>query len=280
MEPSPKQGLDPSHAMVSAHRSQVISPGVFCLALIAILFFAAATPLPAATVNLRDGTSVRLKLRHLVTTENVAKGDKIQFEVVEDVVTFDQVVIAKGAAASGIVTQVKGAGNKKAKDASVSFRLASVRAVDNQNIGLRLVPQKSKKPAPTDYEVEEKSAIPGSAERVVGVEQGREYTAYTDADFRVQAAEAPPPSAAPPVAAPAPPAAEPAEPANVNFNSEPPGATIVIDGNAAGQSPATLPLAPGRHAIELRLANHRPWTRSMMVTPGSQPSIRATRENE
>ena len=280
MEPSPKHGLDPTPATVSACRSQFIPPGVFCLALIVTVSFAAPAPLLAATVNLRDGTSVRLKLRHLVTTENVAKGDKIQFEVVEDVVTFDQVVIAKGAAASGIVTQVKGAGNKKAKDASVAFRIMNVRSVDNQAINLRLVPQKSKKPAPTDYEVEEKSAIPGLAERMVGAEQRREYTAYTDADFRVQVAEAPPPSAAPPVVAPAPPAAEPAEPANVNFNSEPPGATIVIDGNAAGQSPATLPLAPGRHAIELRLANHRPWTRSMMVTPGSHPSIRAILESE
>jgi hypothetical protein len=73
---------------------------------------------------------------------------------------------------------------------------------------------------------------------------------------------------------------EPAEPAIINFNSEPPGATIVIDDNPAGQSPATLPLAPGRHVIEMRLANYRPWTRSMLVTPGSHPSIRATLENE
>ena len=280
MKPSPKQGSYPAQVMVPAYPRESIPPGVFRLALIAVLFFAATAPLLAATVNLRDGTSVRLKLRHLLTTENVSKGDKIHFEVVEDVVAESQVVIAKGTPAAGMVTWVKGAGNKKAKDASVVFRIMNVRSVDNQEINLRLVSQKRKKPAPADYEVEEQSAIPGLSERMVGAEQGREYTAYTDADVRVKVAEAPPPPAAPPVATPAPPAGEPAEPAIINFNSEPPGATIVIDGNPAGQSPATLPLVPGRHVIELRLANYRPWTRSMLVTPGSQPSIRATLENE
>jgi hypothetical protein len=280
MEPSPKQWLFPALALVPARRGEFIPQVVFRLALTVILFFVAATPLPAATVNLRDGSPVRLKLRHLLTTESVTKGDKIQFEVVEDVVAFDRVVIVKGAPASASITQVKGAGNKKAKDASVAFRVLSVRAVNSQEISLRLAPQKSKEPTPTDYDVEERSAIPGLAERTVGVEQGREYTAYTDGDVRVTVADAPTLPAAPPVAAPAPPVVEPAEPAIVNVNSEPSGATIVIDGEAAGQSPATLPLAPGRHAIELRLANYRPWTRSMMVTPGSHPSIRAALESE
>jgi hypothetical protein len=261
--------------VAAASRGEFIPQGVFCLALIGILFSAALPSLRAATVNLRDGTSVRLKLRYLMTTENVSKGVTIRFEVVEDVVADNQVVIAKGVSATGMVTRVKGAGNKKAKDASVAFRIINVRSVDYQEINLRLVSQKSQKPAPTDYEVEERSVIPGLAERMVGAEQGREYTAYTDGDVRVKVADAPVA-----IAASAPPVVEPAEPALVNFNSEPPDATIVIDGNPAGQSPATLPLAPGRHVIELRLAGYRPWTRSMMVTPGSHPSIRATLEAE
>ena len=274
MKPSPKQGSYPTPAVAAASRGEFIPQGVFCLALIGILFSAALPSLRAATVNLRDGTSVRLKLRYLMTTENVSKGVTIRFEVVEDVVADNQVVIAKGVSATGMVTRVKGAGNKKAKDASVAFRIINVRSVDYQEINLRLVSQKSQKPAPTDYEVEERSVIPGLAERMVGAEQGREYTAYTDGDVRVTVPEAPL------VAAPAPPVVEAAEPAIVNFNSEPSGATIVIDGNPAGQSPATLPLAPGRHVIELRLANYRLWTRSMMVTPGSHPSIRAILESE
>ena len=277
MEPSPKQGCDQTPAVVSAHQFGFI-PHNFCrVAVMAILFFAVTLPLLAATVNLREGTKVRLKLRHLITTENVSEDDKVSFEVVEDVLAEGQVAIAKGALAAGAVTRVKGAGNKKAKDASVTFRITNVQSVENQGIGLRMVLQKGKKSGPADYEVEEESAIPGLAGRVVGAEQGREYTAYTDADYKIKIADAPPVT---PIVAPAPPVVEPAEPANVDFNSEPSGAAIVIDGNPAGQSPATLPLAPGRHVIELRLANYRPWTRSMVVTPGSHPSIRAALEKE
>ena len=117
MEPSPKQGSFPAHAVVSANYFEFIPRDFFCLAVVAILFFAAPAPLLAATVNLRDGSPVRLKLRYMLNTENVSKGVTIHFEVVEDVVAEGQVVIAKGAPAAGMVTRVKGAGNRKAKDA-------------------------------------------------------------------------------------------------------------------------------------------------------------------
>jgi hypothetical protein len=255
-----------------------LARGVFLLVFTTILVLTVPGSLRAATVNLRAGTPVRLKLRYLLTTENVTKGDKIQFVVAEDVVAADQVVIAKGAPASGLVTRIKGAGNKKAKDASVAFRLMTVQAVDKQEINLRIVLQKSKKAAPTDYEAEERSIIPGLSERMVGAEEGREYTVYADMDVRVKVPDPPPPPPPPPkepVVETAPP-----EPTLVNFNSEPVDAVIMIDGNPVGHTPATLTLAPGRHLIELKLANYRSWMRSMMVTPGSHPSIRATLEKE
>jgi hypothetical protein len=214
----------------------------------------------------------------MLTTENVSKGDRVQFEVAENVVVADEVVIAKGAPAFALITDIKGAGKKKAKDALVAFRFMTVQAVDKQEISLRVVAQKSKKPTPREYEVEEASPIPGLPERIVGAEQGREYTAYTDMDVRVKVPD-PAPLPPPP---PHPPAAPPpeVEPAVVNFNSEPADAVIVIDSNPAGHTPATLTLAPGRHVIELRLGGYRPWMRSMVVTPGSHPSIRATLEKE
>jgi len=278
MRPSPKLGSSPTKAVFTACGHDFLARGVFLLVFTTILVLTVPGSLRAATVNLRDGTPVHLKLRYMLTTENVTKGDKIQFVVAEDVVAADQVVIAKGAPASGLVTRIKGAGNKKAKDASVAFRLMTVQAVDKQEINLRVVSQKSKKAAPTDYEVEERSTIPGLSERMVGAEQGREYTVYADMDVRIKVPEPPPPPPPPPKEPTV--EAAPPEPTLVNFNSEPVDAVIVIDGNPVGHTPATLTLAPGRHLIELKLANYRPWMRSMIVTPGSQPSIRATLEKE
>lgn len=279
MRLSPKPGSSPARGAFVACGRDFLPRSVFVLLGTIILVLMVSGSSRAATVNLREGTPVHLKLRYMLTTENVTKGDRIQFMVAEDVMAADQVVIAKGAPAFALVTRIKGAGNKKAKDASVAFRLMTVQAVDKQEISLRVVAQKGKKPAATDYELEETSAIPGLPERMVGAEQGREYTVHIDMDIRIKVPEPPPPPPPPPkeltVEAP-----EPVEPALVNFNSEPVDAVIVIDSNPVGHTPATLPLAPGRHLIELKLANYRPWMRSMVVTPGSHPSIRATLEKE
>jgi len=278
MRLSPKPGSSPEKMASVACGRGFLPCSVFCLLGTIIFVLMVPGSSRAGTVNLRDGTPVHLKLRYMLTTENVTKGDRIQFMVAEDVMAADQVVIAKGAPAFALVTRIKGAGNKKAKDASVAFRLMTVQAVDKQEISLRVLAQKGKKPAPTDYELEETSAIPGLPERMVGAEQGREYTVYADMDVRIKVPDPPPPPPTNPTPEPPPP--EPVEPALVNFNSEPVDAVIVIDSNPVGHTPATLTLAPGRHLIELKLANYRPWMRSMMVTPGSHPSIRATLEKE
>jgi hypothetical protein len=72
----------------------------------------------------------------------------------------------------------------------------------------------------------------------------------------------------------------PEEPAIVDFKSEPPGADILIDDKVVGNTPSTLPVAPGRHLIQLRIGGYNSWTRTMVVEPGSYPSIRATLEKQ
>jgi hypothetical protein len=66
------------------------------------------------------------------------------------------------------------------------------------------------------------------------------------------------------------------EPASVEFNSEPKGADILIDGTFVGNTPSTLRMTPGRHNLEIRLTGYRSWTRTMVVDPESHPAVRAT----
>jgi hypothetical protein len=55
-----------------------------------------------------------------------------------------------------------------------------------------------------------------------------------------------------------------AEPAAVHIESEPPGATIWIDGRRRGTTPdEAIRLYPGRHFIRLQLAGHGAWTRAL-----------------
>jgi hypothetical protein len=265
--------------------------GVFLTGVLLLLFVA---PLRAAQVRVREGQLIRVKLHNVLTTENVEKDDTIDFDVSEDLVVNNYVVIAKGAPARGKVVRIKGAGKKKAKDASVTFRFVAVHAVDGKEIPLRVIPYKSKKSDPKENEIEANSVIPGLAERMVGAERGREYFAYTDADAVVNTSQevgaGPGPTAgagpqkesattAPPPPPPKP-QPVPAEQANVEFNSTPSGADINIDGVFRGNTPSTLPVEAGRHVIELRLAGYRVWTRTMMVEPRSHPTIRPTLEKE
>jgi hypothetical protein len=255
--------------------------------------------LSAAQVRVPEGTMVRLKLHADITTENVAKGDRVEFDVAEIVTLNNHVVIPKGAVAHGVVRDVKGAGKKRAKDAAVFFRFVAVRAADTQEIPLRVMPTRSRHGDASDNEVEINTPIPGLMERMIGAEKGRDFAVYTNADALVNAPEAPverapesgatapggKPGATPAAAAPATPLPMPAmvlppEDAYVDFNSNPTGAEILINGTSRGNTPLRLQVPPGRHVIEIRLAGYRTWTRNMVVDPGSKPSVRATLEKE
>ncbi len=265
------------------------------LALVAFLL-CAALPVLAIQVRVRDGQLVRLRLRNILTTDNVQKGDRIDFEVTEEILMNGHVVIAKGALAHGKILDVKGAGKPKAKDAEVVFQFSTVRAVDNQELPLRVQSSKPRKSNPHANEVRERSPIPGYPSRLIGVEKGKDYVAYVEGSFAVNASDtiavpsATPPAAVhatqptTPVAAPPIPATTPAmpelgpEPASVEFSSDPQGADILIDGAFVGSTPSTLRVTPGHHAIEIRTPGYRSWTRTMVVDPDSHPSVRARLE--
>ena len=260
---------------------------------VGIVGVALAVPgLSAAQVRVPEGTLVRLKLHADITTENVVKGDPVEFDVAENVTLNNHVVIPKGAVAQGLVRDVKGAGKKRAKDAAVFFRFVAVRAADNQEIPLRVMPTKSRRGDASENEVEINTPIPGLMERMIGAEKGKDFAVYTNADALVNAPEAPAaatpggqPGATPTAATPATPTPVPAmvlppEDAYVDFNSNPTGAVILINGTSRGNTPLRLQVPPGRHVIEIRLAGYRTWTRNMVVDPGSKPSVRATLEKE
>jgi hypothetical protein len=255
--------------------------------------------LSAAQVRVPEGTLVRLKLHADITTENVVKGDRVEFDVAENVTLNNHVVIPKGAVAQGLVRDVKGAGKKRAKDAAVFFRFVAVRAADNQEIPLRVMPTKSRRGDASESTVEINTPIPGLMERMIGAEKGRDFAVYTDTDALVNAPEAPverapesgatapggksgatPTAAAQATPTPVPAMVFPPEDAYVDFNSNPTGAVILINGTSRGNTPLRLQVPPGRHVIEIRLAGYRTWTRNMVVDPGSKPSVRATLEKE
>ena len=98
--------------------------------------------------------------------------------------------------------------------------------------------------------------------------------------FRLQAA----PAAAPPrprAQAPAPPPSERTSSFTgaIYVDSRPRGATIFIDGKAAGTTPARIPeIAIGSHVVRLELADHRTWSTSTRVTAGEEARVTGSLE--
>ena len=56
--------------------------------------------------------------------------------------------------------------------------------------------------------------------------------------------------------------------AEVSVDSQPPGATVLVDGEAAGSTPATLEILEGTHRLGLQLAGYADWERPLELSAG------------
>lgn len=61
--------------------------------------------------------------------------------------------------------------------------------------------------------------------------------------------------------------------ADVSVDSNPTEADISVDGNRQGMTPMTLPIAAGRHLLELRRPGYKPWKKRIKITAGSPMTI-------
>jgi serine/threonine protein kinase len=128
------------------------------------------TPTPTAKpVVLRDGTPLRLSLSQAVPPDAPA-ATPLSFVVAADLIVNGDIVIAKGAAAKGVIVE---AGKKRRilRDLKATYRLMTVDAVDGKQLRLRTTPTK-----PLDE----------GKRPMIGTVQGTEFPAYIDGDVTVE----------------------------------------------------------------------------------------------
>lgn len=96
----------------------------------------AKTPAPAMQFGLADGTPLKLKFKRTISSKDTNLGETVEFEVAEDVVVGNKVVIAKGAPAKGKVTKVRGAGmlGRKGK---LEISVEEVTLVTGERVSIR-----------------------------------------------------------------------------------------------------------------------------------------------
>lgn len=56
--------------------------------------------------------------------------------------------------------------------------------------------------------------------------------------------------------------------ANVSISSEPPGAEVLLDGEALASTPGSLEILEGKRRVMLRLSGYREWSRELTLTAG------------
>jgi S1-C subfamily serine protease len=66
----------------------------------------------------------------------------------------------------------------------------------------------------------------------------------------------------------------------VSISSDPPGADITVDGKFVGNTPSTLMLSAGPHAVEVKAPGRRAWERKLEVLKESQVTLKASLEPE
>lgn len=263
-------------------------------------------------IKLEEGTQVRLRLMQTINSGSVQTGQTISFEVLDDVLINEQVVIKEGAPAWGIVEEAEG---KKSfgRGGKLKIRLDYVKAVDGTKIPLR---------ANTTNEGKGKGMGTGiafgaslllfwPAAPFIGMMKGKNseiprgfhVEAFVDGDRLVRPFD--PNGQGVPVAAPAMvpsggngmivQASMPMAPTGasrntaavaaagmgtVNVISDPGGAEVEIDGAFYGNTPGLIKLTPGLHTITVRVAGYAPWKRDLNIAPGSSLTVKAALEEK
>jgi hypothetical protein len=222
---------------------------------------------PVATLRLEDGTPVKLRLRHTLSSADAQIDDRIDFDVLEEVKVDDVVVIPKGGIAWGRVTQAepkRGMG----RSGKLAVGIDTVRLADGEKAalrGVRNVKGVSQNSTTTSGDVAT-SLITWPATTLLGFVRGKdvtmpkgtEITVYINGDRALEAAKfgvkaateaVPAAPATPPAATAGPPQPTAQPPAPASAASEDLATIVLKSQQVHGQHPLhAAPVARRPHA--------------------------------
>jgi hypothetical protein len=251
--------------------------------------------------GLEDATPVKLRLTRNLSSADAKTGDRVDFEVLEDVKVKDLIVIPRGGIAWGTVTEAQPK-RRMARGGKLNVNIDDVRLADGEKVALRAV-KETKGGGHTGAMT---GAIIGTAivffpaaplflfmhGKDITIPKGTEITAYINSDipldpakFQTQGATQPAanpgPAESSPVAAPRQGTnnADPA-PSSVEVKSSPDGADITVDEKYMGSTPSTLKLTPGEHKIKLEKSGFKTWERILTVGSGTTTSVNPTLDKQ
>ncbi len=251
--------------------------------------------------GLEDGTPIKLRLTRNLSSADATTGDRVDFEVLEDIKVKDVIVVPRGGLALATITEAQHK-RRMARGGKLNVNIDDVRLADGEKAPLRAV----KETQGGGHTGAMTGAIIGTAivffpaaplflfmhGKDITIPKGTEITAYINGDipldpkrFAAQTTASPETGAASGQAAAsatAPQNGSGADPAlsTVDLKSTPEGAEITVDEKFMGSTPSSLRLAVGDHKIKLGKSGFKTWERTMTVSAGATATVDATLEKQ
>lgn len=230
-----------------------------------------ATAAPTAPA-LEDGTPVRLRLAETISSSDAHVGDSISLEALDEVRVANIVVVPKGATAIASVTSAQSK-RSMGRAGKLDINIDYVKLVDGERAALRAIKDVKgggHTGAMTGAMVATSLVFFPAAPlflfmhgKDVTIPKGTEVTAFVNGNMpldlsKFQAGTTPGTVMA----------AMPGTATELSLSSMPAGGEISVDGNFVGNTPSTVSLSPGQHAISIALPGYQPWQRSLQTTGG------------
>jgi hypothetical protein len=251
--------------------------------------------------GLEDGTPIKLRLTRNLSSADATTGDRVDFEVLEEVKVKDVIVVPRGGLALATITEAEHK-RRMARGGKLNVNIDDVRLTDGEKAPLRAV-KEAKGGGHTGAMT---GAIVATAivffpaapfflfmhGKDITIPKGTEITAYINGDIPLDPKRFAAQTVVNPEAGvtPVQPTTDSAPtqsggglsttPSTVNIKSTPDGAEITVDEKFIGSTPSSLRLAAGDHRIKLEKSGFKAWERTLTVGIGATTTLDATLEKQ
>jgi hypothetical protein len=241
------------------------------------------TPAAATSVStpalvgfgIEDGTPVKLRLTRNLSSATDKKGDTVDFEVLEDVNVQGVIVAPRGGLAWATITDAQPK-RRMGRGGKLDVNIDTLRLKDGEKIALRAV--KDNKGgghvgAMTGAMVATGIVFFPAAPlflfmhgKDIDIPKGTEITAYVAGNIPLEKTKFD--STAQPGTSSQGSALTSSQTA-ISITSIPPGADLEVDGKFVGNTPSSVSLASGEHAIKVTKKGYKAWERNLTASGGS-----------
>ena len=244
-----------------------------------------APPASALAFGLVEDTPVKLRLLRTMSSKDATTGEKVDFEVVEDVKVRDVVVIRQGGLAIATVTEAQHR-RRLGRSGKLNMNIDYVQLVSGEKVPLRAVKGGkggTRTTAMTGALVASGILFFPAAPfflfmkgKDITIPKGSEVSAYVAADTPLDPAKFVNQATTSSNSNSEGSTEESAGFARVLVKSTPDASDITIDGKFVGSTTSTLRLAPGEHTILIEKSGFKPWQRSISVSKNGSVTVDAT----